>query len=81
MKKTTSITNINELHIGDMVCKKGQVDPYEASGRPLFVVGLFAEPDELTPSCHTGTVYCDFEDNPGDVLEFSVDELDKIIND
>ncbi len=70
---TTPIVNIRELVVGDRVCrKKGQ-------GDPLFVVALFGDPGELIPSDHSGTVYCDFEGNPGDVLEFNIDEIDKIL--
>ena len=70
---TTSIVNIRELHIGDKVCKK-------VHHTPLFVVGIFADPGELVPSDHTGTIYCDFEGSTGDVLEFNVDEIDKILD-
>lgn len=70
---TASIVNIRELVVGDKVCKK------EGQGDPLFVVAVFADPGELIPSDHSGTVYCDFEGNPGDVLEFNIDEIDKIL--
>jgi len=69
---TTSIVNISELRIGDKVCKKGH-------HTPLFVVGLLADPGELVPSDHTGTIYCDFYGSTGDVLEFNVDEIEKIV--
>lgn len=69
----TSIVNIREVLIGDKVCRKGQDEP-------LFVVATFADPGELVPSDHTGIVYCDFEGNPGDVLEFKIDEIDKILD-
>lgn len=69
---TTSIVNIRELHIGDKVCKKGH-------HTPLFVVGLLADPNELVPSDHTGAIYCDFDGSTGDVLEFNVDEIEKIV--
>lgn len=70
---TASIVNIRELVVGDRVCRKG------GQGDPLFIVALFADPGELIPSDHSGTVYCDFEGNPGDVLEFKIDEIVKIL--
>lgn len=70
---TASIVNIRELIVGDRVCRKG------GQGDPLYVVALFADPGELIPSDHSGTVYCDFNGNPGDVLEFNIDEIDKIL--
>jgi len=69
---TTSIVNIREILVGDKVCEKGH-------DKQLFVVAAFADPGELVPSDHSGTVYCDFEGNPGDVLEFNIDEIDKIL--
>ena len=70
---TTPIVNIRELAVGDMVCRKEEPDT------TLFVVAVFANPSELIPSDHLGTVYCDFEGNLGDVLEFNVDEIYKIL--
>lgn len=69
----TSIVNVREIHIGDKVCRKGHDEP-------VIVVAIFNEPGELVPSDHTGTVYCDFEGNPGDVLEYRIDEIDKILS-
>lgn len=70
---TASIVNIHELVVGDRVCRKG------GQGDPLYVVALFGDPGELIPSDHSGTVYCDFKDNPGDIIEFNIDEIDKIL--
>lgn len=72
--KATPINNIREILIGDKVCFKGHEDP-------LFVVGIFAAPDAVCESKdHTGTVYMDFPDNPGDVLEAEIDEIYKILD-
>lgn len=71
---TTSIVNIREVLIGDRVCQKGH-------DTPMFVVATFADAGTLgMPEDHTGSVYCDFPDNPGDVFEFTIDEIDKILD-
>ncbi|PIN27577.1 hypothetical protein CUC04_09435 [Prevotella intermedia] len=59
---------INELHIGDIVCQKG--DRF-----PMVVVGLHSTLDELAKG--QGDVYLDFEGNEGDMWEVSVDDLIK----
>lgn len=60
---------INELHIGDIVCQKG--DRF-----PMVVVGLHSTLDELSKG--KGYVYLDFDGNEGDMWECEVDELELV---
>ena len=68
------VQSISELRIGDEVCLKDIKFPF-------YVVGLFAEPEDLTPKYKSGTIYGDFEDNSGDVLEYNlgIDNICKIV--
>lgn len=61
------IKDITELHIGMTIANK-------ITNEPLTVVGLFSAgyPDLDNDK---DTVYADFEDNPGDVLEYSINEI------
>lgn len=72
------VSNIRELRIGDMICRKGNEEH-----TPLYVVAIFADPTptpDFQPEDNTGTIYADFPDNPGDVIEFTLEEIDKITN-
>lgn len=70
---TKPINNIRELRIGDVICRKG-------GDKSVFVVAIFADPGTLgyQPADHTGMVYADFADNPGDVLEFKLDDIEMV---
>ena len=61
------IKDITELHIGMKIANK-------ITNEPLTVVGVFSAgyPDLDNDK---DTVYADFEDNPGDVLEYSINEI------
>ena len=61
------IKGITELHIGMTIASK-------LTNEPVTVVGLFSAgyPDLDNDK---DTVYADFEDNPGDVLEYSINEI------
>ena len=76
--KTVPITNIRELRIGDVVAWKHPM----GYGEPVFVVAIFADPGTLgfQPEDYTGSVYCDFADNPGDVLEYKITEIVKCVD-
>lgn len=74
---TTPVINIRDLRIGDIVLNPITKDQ-------LFVVAVFADPGTLgfQPADKTGTIYCDFADNPGDVFEYdlSKDDLERVDN-
>ena len=63
----TPVTSIRDLRIGDEICLR-------TIKFPVYVVALFADAGTLgfQPEDCTGTIYGDFEDNPGDVLEFNL---------
>lgn len=63
---------IQDLRIGDEITKMENEQPI----MHCFVVAIFAEPGTLgqLPDECTGTIYGDFEDNPGDVLEFDLSQ-------
>ena len=67
-EKFVEVTNIRQLRIGDIIRVKG----HEVE---MFVVGIFADAGTLgcQPADHTGVVYADFADNPGDVFEYDLD--------
>jgi hypothetical protein len=67
----TPVEKINELRIGDEICLR-------TVKFPVFVVALFADAGTLgfDPAIGTGTIYGDFADNPGDVLEFDLSKDD-----
>ena len=73
--KTTPIINIRDLRIGDIVLNPITKDQ-------LFVVAIFADPGTLgfQPEDKTGIIYCDFADNPGDVIEYDLsrDDLERV---
>ena len=60
----TQIHNISELHLGQEI--------YTKSGQKYVVVGLFTDVSDLYPKNDSGTIYADFVDNDGDVLEFDL---------
>lgn len=73
------VDSIQDLRIGDEITKmKDDQDIMHC-----FVVALFAEPGTLgqLPEECSGSIYGDFPDNPGDVLEFdlSKDVIYKVI--
>ena len=57
---------ITDVRIGDTVCTK--------NGFPMTVVGIFTTWTELD-NPESGTVYLDFADNYGDVLEEDVKDV------
>ena len=61
------IKDITELQIGMKIASK-------LTNEPVTVVGLFSAgyPDLDNKN---DIIYADFEDNPGDILEYSVDEI------
>lgn len=61
------IKDITELRIGMTIASK-------LTNEPVTVVGLFSAgyPDLDNDK---DTVYADFEDNPGDVLEYTINEI------
>lgn len=67
----TQIHNISKLHLGQEI--------YTKSRQKYVVVGLFTDPRDIHPKEHSGTIYADFEDNEGDVLEFDLSK-DKLYN-
>ena len=73
--KTIPVINIRDLRIGDIVLNPITKDQ-------LFVVAIFADAGTLgfQPEDKTGTIYCDFADNPGDVIEYdlSTDDLERV---
>lgn len=78
---TEQVTSIRDLRIGDEVCVVTNTPfNHERVDRHCFVVALFADKGtfgfELEDHC--GTIYGDFPDNPGDVLEFDL-AIDKIV--
>lgn len=74
---TTHVINIRDLRIGDVV-----LNPITKT--QLFVVAILADPGTLgfQPADKTGTIYCDFADNPGDVIEYDLsrDDLEIVDN-
>lgn len=72
--KTEPVKNISELRVGDIIASK-------ISHFPMFVVGVFAESGTLgfDAEDYTGTVYADFPDNEGDVFEFNLKEIEKVV--
>lgn len=77
------VKSIRDLRIGDEICEVSNI-PFNRKQveRHCFVVALFADKGTLgfQPEDHRGTIYGDFPDNPGDVLEFDLatDKIDKI---
>lgn len=61
------VESIRDLRIGDEICVR-------TVKFPVFVVGVFAEAGTLgfEPEARTGTIYGDFPDNEGDVLEYNL---------
>lgn len=71
------IHSIRDLRIGDEICVvPGEIFDKETIQNHCFVVALFAEAGTLgfQPEDHKGTIYGDFPDNPGDVLEFDLEK-------
>lgn len=61
------IKDITELHIGTKIANK-------MTNEPLNVIGLFAATYPDLDNSHD-IVYADFEDNPGDALEFYINDI------
>lgn len=71
------IHSIRDLRIGDEICMvPGECFDKETIQKHCFVVALFADKGTLgfEPEDHRGTIYGDFPDNPGDVLEFDLEK-------
>ena len=69
------IHSIRDLRIGDEICVvPGESFDKNTIQKHCFVVALFADAGTLgvQPEDYTGTIYGDFPDNPGDVLEFDL---------
>lgn len=69
------IHSIRDLRIGDEICvMPGERFDKNTIQKHCFVVALFADKGTLgfQPEDYTGTIYGDFPDNPGDVLEMDL---------
>lgn len=73
MEKYEIVKNISQLRIGDTVMEEG-------NKFPMTVVGIFSDSHEYikNPLDNTGTIYCDWDGNEGDVWEYWL-RRDKII--